>query len=163
MDDAQFNCIFATRIYLIEFQMIFLSLCPAGPNSCGGNGSTLSDDESESVSRETSPCSESPQPAPLHDNDTPPPPPQDQSTTVDPIPDPAPAQAITEPTSNINERVSLEGIRSDWSSTDHGSPPPLTLSNLQKQHLNLRIKAKASTYPSTPLRGDEVKRRGRCV
>lgn len=35
----------------------------------GGGGNPLSDDDSESVSRETSPCSESPRPASLHGSD----------------------------------------------------------------------------------------------
>lgn len=148
-------------IYVIALS----KLCPHHRLSAvGGNGSTLSDDESESVSRETSPCSESPQPAVvLHDNDT--------STTSPPPPSttsPASEHQMTTGTSmeesssssSINAAQPLpEGVSStDLVVSSQSTTTTLTAGDLPEQQqvekpinnslahqLNMRIKSKAST------------------
>ena len=120
--------------------------------SSSTNGSTLSDDESESVSRETTPCSESPQ---LADNETPTPPPPAATTVV-------PSSAMTttcneeqqqedqqqQPTSNINARVSSpegSGASTDFGASSLSSSQVVGEETQSLAHqLNLRIKPKVS-------------------
>lgn len=88
-------------------------------------GNTLSDDDSENISRETSPCLESPQPGSLHGNDSPPSP---QSLTT--------STAATTTTGNINARFSPEGTSSVGATAAAEAAPKSPVLHYQQHHFN---------------------------